>query len=78
MKEKNIEAGRKHYDFLMSNLSWIASRTDDELAAKIQTEAEMFGEKKHPEDVRQEARALQDKITALGREAFASEYEVNP
>ena len=75
---KNIEAGRKHYDMLQKNLSWIASATDEQLESKLAVESEMFGAKQTPEEAREEARNLQDLLDRQGREVYASEYEVNP
>ena len=54
----------------LKNLEWVASRTDEEMATWPDPMDELFGvSQRHPEDRREEARRLADKIraTEVGR-----------
>lgn len=73
--EKLKEDGRRSYDQMQKNLTWQASRTDDEIKSDNDPLADIFGDYRNdPEGYRDQARRTQDKLDRQGRDAYAQEY----
>ena len=72
------ENGRSEYDRLQKNLSATVQMTDAELTAHPDSMDVLFDSpQQHPEDRRQAARELQDKLGRQGRENYAVEFAKN-
>ena len=71
------EHGRQQFDMLQTNLSRLVQMTDAELKSEGDPFAELFNSPKDPEERREEARNLQDRLDRQGRENYAREYAVN-